>query len=218
MGEIRIVIADDHPLMRDALRRAAESDPDLAVVGEARDGLEAVRLVAARRPDIAVLDIDMPGLDGFAVARALREKGSSAALVFLTVHDDPAFFETALALGAKGYILKDSAASEVVAGIRAVADGRVYTSPSLTKLLVQASRGVPLKAPASSIERLTPTERRVLALVAAYKTSSAIAEELGMSVRTVQTHRANICGRLGIEGSHALMKFALEHAAELAGA
>jgi DNA-binding NarL/FixJ family response regulator len=216
MGEITLVIADDHPLMRDALRRAVESHPDLVVVGEARDGLEALRTIEKRGPDIAVLDVDMPELDGFAVARALREKGARAAVVFLTVHDDPAFFESAMALGAKGYILKDSAASEVVDGIRAVADGRVYTSPSLTKLLVMRSRAEPTKVSAASeIERLTPTERRVLSLVAAYKTSSAIAEELGVSVRTVQTHRANICARLSIEGSHALMKFALEHAAEL---
>ena len=214
MGEIRLVIADDHPLMRDAIRRAVESDPDLEVVGEARDGTEAVRVIQARRPDIAVLDIDMPGLDGFAVARALLDKGVGAAVVFLTVHDDPAFYEMAEAVGAKGYILKDSAAAEVVAGIRAVSEGRVYTSPSLTKVLLARSRE-PKEAP-TGLDRLTPTERRVLALVAAYKTSSAIAEELGISVRTVQTHRANICGRLGIEGSHALMKFALEHASELA--
>jgi len=213
--EIRLVIADDHPLMRDALRRAIEAEPGLTVVAEAGDGREALNAIVEHRPDVAVLDVDMPGLDGFAVARELREKGTAVPIVFLTVHDDPSFFESALELGAKGYILKDSAAADIVAGLRTVADGRVYASPALTSFLFDRSRRPRAEEEPSGIERLTPMERRVLALVAAYKTSSAIAEELGISVRTVQTHRANICGRLGIEGSHALMKFALEHASEL---
>jgi len=211
--EIRLVIADDHPLMRDALRRVIESEAGLRVVAEAGDGAEALKAIEGLAPDIAVLDIDMPGLDGFAVARALREKGLSVAVVLLTVHDDPAFVESALELGVKGYVLKDSAASEIVHSLREVAAGRVYASPALTALLFDRSRQTQREP--SALQRLTPMERRVLALVAEYKTSSAIADELGISVRTVHTHRANICGRLGIEGSHALMKFALENASKL---
>ena len=211
--EIRLVIADDHPLMRDALRRTIEAEPGLQVVAEAGDGKSALKGILEHRPDIAVLDIDMPGLDGFAVARALREQGETIPIVVLTVHDDPAFFETALELGVKGYILKDSRASDIVAGVQAVAAGQVYASPALTTFLFDRGRRPP--AEPTGVDKLTPTERRVLALVAAYKTSSAIAEDLGISVRTVQTHRSNICEKLGIEGSHALMKFALENAAKL---
>jgi DNA-binding NarL/FixJ family response regulator len=215
--EIRLVIADDHPLMRDALRRTIEAEPGLRVVAEAGDGREALQAILDHQPDLAILDIDMPGLDGFAVVRALRDKGQTVPVVVLTVHDDPAFFETALELGVKGYILKDSRASDIVAGVQAVASGQVYASPALTNFLFDRGRrpSAPVPDKTSGIERLTPTERRVLALVAAYKTSSAIAEDLGISVRTVQTHRANICEKLGIEGSHALMKFALENAARL---
>ena len=211
--EIRLVIADDHPLLRQALKQMIEADPGLKVVAEAGNGREALEQVRRLRPDVAVLDVDMPHLDGFEVLRTLKAEGIAVNTIFLTVHNEAGFFREALALGAKGYILKDSAVTDIVSGIRAVADGQPYRSPAL--MTSTADQRPASRSGDSGLELLTPTERRVLALVAAYKTSAAIAEELGASPRTVQTHRANICDKLEIQGNHALMKFALEHASRL---
>jgi DNA-binding NarL/FixJ family response regulator len=215
---IRILLADDHPLIRQGLRQAIESVPDLTVVAEAGDGQTALEQIERLRPDIVVLDVNMPQLDGFAVVRALRERRLAVEIIFLTAYRDHKFFSQALELGAKGYILKDSATTDIVTGIKAVAAGQHFTSPAMTSYLIK--RGHPHTSatePAAELARLTPTERRILTLIAAYKTSKEIADELCISFRTVNTHRANICQKLGIHGNHALMKFAFDHQQELAG-
>jgi DNA-binding NarL/FixJ family response regulator len=203
--ELRLLIADDHPLMRRGLRDAIAEDRQLTVVGEAANGTAA----------LAILDIDMPGLDGFGIVRVLLERKIATDIIFLTVHRDQRLFDEALRLGVKGYVLKDSAASDVLSAIRAVAAGEHYTSPALTSHLVRRRRGEGALATAADLHSLTPTERRVLALLAEYKTSREIGDALHISCRTVQTHRANICSRLDLQGSHALMKFALDHKSEL---
>ena len=214
--EIKVVIADDHPLVRDGLRRALEATANLKLVAEAGDGQTALDRILALKPDVAVLDIDMPALDGFAVARTLREKGSTTALIFLTIHRDEDFFNEALDLGAQGYVLKDSAATDIVTGIKAVTAGEHFTSPAMTSYLINRTRrAADFRRRKPSLNDLTPTERRVLQLIADYKTSKEIADELGVSYRTVETHRANICQKLELKGSHSLMKFALSHKAEL---
>lgn len=214
--EIRIVLADDHPLLRDGLRRALEAATNLKVVAEAEDGQTALERILSLQPDVAVLDIDMPVLDGFAVARALREKGFATALIFLTIHREEDFFNEALDLGAQGYVLKDSAATDIVTGIKAVAAGEHFTSPAMTTYLVNRTRRrAQLRQRKPTLNDLTATERRVLQLIADYKTSKEIAETLGVSPRTVETHRANICTKLELRGSHSLMKFALSHKSEL---
>jgi len=213
--DLRVVIADDHPLMRQGLRQAIEADPRLKVVGEADSGPSALEQIQKLRPAIAILDIDMPVLDGFGVARALREREIPVEIVFLTVYRDERFFNEALRLGAKGYVLKDSAASDIVSGLKAVAAGQHYTSPALTSYLVKSRQASGATAGGGGVSSLTPTERRILALIADYKTSREIGEALHISHRTVQTHRSNICVKLELEGSHALMKFALAHKSEL---
>src|SRR5262245_37391394 len=214
--EIKVVIADDHPLMRDGLRRAIEVAANLKVVAEAGDGQTALDRILALKPDVAVLDIDMPVMSGFDVARALREQGVTTAIIFLTIHREEDFFNEALDLGAQGYVLKDSAASDIVTGIKAVADGQHFTSPAMTSYLVNRSRrATEFRRNKPTLNDLTPTERHVLRLIADYKTSKEIADELGVSHRTIETHRANISTKLELRGSHSLMKFALSHKSEL---
>lgn len=213
-NEIRIVIADDHPIVRQGLRQTIEADPELKVVAEAGDGLKAIELIRQLKPEVAILDIDMPHLDGFGAARAILDQGLPVAIIFLTIHSEEELFHAALELGAFGYVLKDSAVDEIGACIRAVVAGRRYTSLPLTADIAQ-SRSRTNDPLLRAIESLTPTELRILKLLADYQTSKQIADELGISIRTVETHRAHICQKLELKGSHALMKFAVKHKALL---
>jgi DNA-binding NarL/FixJ family response regulator len=215
-AEIRLVIADDHPIVRQGLRQTIEASPGLKVLAEAGDGQAALERIRELRPDIVLLDVDMPKLHGFAVARAVRDESLPVEIIFLTVHSELEFFKKALELEAKGYVLKDCAVTDIVSAIRAVASGQHYTSPTLTSYLVGTRQKPAERNPSGTgIGALTPTERRVLALIADYKTSKQIAEALFVSPKTVQAHRANICLKLDVHGSHALMRFALEHKSEL---
>src|SRR6185503_19282749 len=182
---IRIVIADDHPIFRKGLRQVIESVPDLLVVAEAENGDEALKAIEATRPKVVILDVDMPGKDGFAVAQSLQEKRVAVEIIFLTMHKTEAVFNAALNLGIKGYVLKDSALADVVNAIKAVSSGQNFISPALSTLLLQRSRrATQFAAQTPTINDLTPTERRVLRLVAQSKTNKQIAAELYISVRT----------------------------------
>lgn len=214
--ETRVVIADDHPLIRQALRQVLEREPEVKVVGESGDGKAALLQIETLKPDIAVLDVDMPLLDGMGVLRALREKGLPVEIIFLTVHREADLLEEATNLGAKGYVLKDSAASEVVNAIRTVARGDHYISPGMAGHLVRArQRTANFQQEQAGLKDLTPAERRVLKLISEYKTTKQIADELCVSPRTVEAHRAHISSKLGLHGSLALVKFAMQHASEL---
>jgi len=209
--KIRIVLADDHPIVRQGLRLVIERDPRLQVVAEANDGEEALAQIQVLKPDIVVLDIDMPKLDGFAVAGELQRARSAAEIVFLTLHSEEDFFHEAMDTGAKGYILKQSAITEIVNGIKAVASGQHYVTPSLTGyLLNRRQRTQQLTEELPGLSSLTPTEHRILQLVAASKSSKEIAEELFIHYRTVENHRTNICQKLGLSGPNALLKFAMQ--------
>lgn len=208
--EIKVVIADDHPIFRRGLCQIIESDPSIKVVAEADDGEAALVAVQEHVPQVAVIDVDMPNRDGFDVMQTIRAKRLPVAVIFLTMHKDERIFNKALDLGVTGYVLKDSAITEIVAGIKAVAAGQNYVSPALsTSLLKRATRAT--TPPPPGLDNLTPTERRVLKLIAEYKTSKEIATELFISIRTVEHHRANISTKLELKGSHALLKFALDH-------
>ena len=214
--EIHIVIADDHPIFRQGLRQVIEKDRQLKVLAEAEDGEAALELIRQHQPQVAVLDLDMPRLDGFAVARRMRDERLPAAIIFLTMYQDEMHFNEALNLGAKGYLIKDSAAADVVNCIKAVAAGQNYISPALSTLLLnRGRRAASLPQQQTGFDSLTPTERRVLRLLAEYKTSKEIAADLGVSARTIENHRANICVKLDLHGSHALVKFAIEHKSEI---
>jgi DNA-binding NarL/FixJ family response regulator len=212
----RIVIADDHPIFRQGLRQIIERDPTLTVVGEAEDGAAALSLIQTERPDLAILDVDMPTLDGFRVARALAASRLDVPLIFLTMHMDEGLFNEALDLNARGYVLKDTAISDLLQCVRAVLAGGNFISAQLTSLLLKRrNAGAGLLRQNPGLGDLTPTERRVLMLIADDKTNREIAEEMFISVRTVESHRANISQKLDLRGAHALLKFALAHKSEL---
>ena len=201
-------------MIRHGLRQAIEANAAWQIVGEAEDGDRALELIAQLRPAIAVLDISMPGRTGFEVAQSLRQKQIPTQIIFLTMYREEDFFQRALDLEVRGYVLKDSAVIDVISAITAVSGGEHYTSPALTSYLIKnRSAGTTLAPPEHGLglHLLSPTERRVLELIAEYKTSKDIAEELSTSPRTVETHRTNISQKLGLHGRHALMKFALEH-------
>lgn len=209
MKEVRVLIADDHALLRHGLRQVIEAAEEMKVVCEANNGRDALEQARSLRPDVAILDVDMPVLDGFGAARAMRQLEPRVEVIFLTVHRERDLLSEALELGAKGYVLKDSAISDIISAVRAVAAGQHYTSPALISHLVDRGSRSTKDTQAAGIQSLTQTERRILKLIAEYKTSKQIADELFVSHRTVQTHRTNICQKLNLEGNHALMKFAL---------
>ena len=214
--DLTVMIADDHPIFRRGLREVIEGDGGLSVVGEAGDGEAALRLAEERRPAVAVLDIDMPRMSGFELVGEFGRRHLPVAVVFLSMHKDESMFNEALRLGVRGYVLKDSAATDIVAGIRAVAAGQHFISPALsTYLIKRGERQAALTREQPGLGALTPAERRVLKLIADNKTSREIAAELFVSHRTVENHRTNICQKLGLHGSHSLLKFALEHKSEL---
>ena len=214
--EIRLVIADDHPLLRQGLRQVIESDSRLKVLAEAGDGKTAWERIETLQPDVAVLDIEMPELTGFDLVRAMRAKKIEVEVVFLTMYKDEDMFKEALDLGAKGYVLKDSAITEIVGCIHTVAAGRHYISPAISSFLIgRSTRSADLVKQKPSLNDLTPTERRILRLIAETKTSKEIAAELFISHRTVENHRSNICQKLDLQGSHSLIKFAFDHKSQL---
>jgi DNA-binding NarL/FixJ family response regulator len=206
---IRILIADDHPVVRKGLRMAIEEDVGLAIVAEAAEGEAALALIEKLLPHVAVLDVDMPKLDGFGVAQEIRKRQLPVEMIFLTMHAQEDLLRAALDLGAKGYILKDSALLEIVAAVRAVAAGQPYLNSILTLRLLERQSLAP--AQNSLADRLTPTERRIVHLIACDKSSKEIGAELSIHYRTVENHRTNICRKLGLEGANALLRFALQN-------
>jgi DNA-binding NarL/FixJ family response regulator len=206
-GQIRVLIADDHPVVRKGLRMAIEEDAGLTIVAEAENGEVALVLIEQLLPNVAVLDLDMPKLGGFGTAREIRKRQLQVEMIILTMHAQEDLLREALDLGVKGYILKDSALLEIVAAIRSVAAGEPHLNSTLTARLLQR-QAQPQNSPA---DRLTPTERRILQLIAADKSSKEIGEALSIHYRTVENHRTHICRKLGLEGANALLRFALQN-------
>ena len=215
-NEITIVIADDHPIFRRGLRMIIQSQELLNIVAEADNGKDALESIKRSAPDVAVLDVNMPEMTGFDVVRELRKTKLATEFIFLTMHKDEAMFNTSMDLGVKGYLLKESAVEDITEGIKAVAAGENFISAALATFLFNRSRrNATFVAANLSINDLTATERRVLKMIADDKTSREIADQLSISVRTVERHRQNICDKLEIHGSNALMKFALANKEQL---
>lgn len=202
---IRVVLADDHALVRDGLRAVLAREPDIQVVGEAADGRDALRVVETAKPDVAVLDLSMPLLNGLDVARQLvaQERGPRAILI--TMHAEDRYVLDALRAGVRGYVLKKQAAADLVRAIREVAEGRVYLSPGVGAAVADAIR---TGGPAPD-ERLTPREREVLQLVAEGKTTKEIAAILKVSVKTADAHRTHLMQKLDIHDIAGLTRCAL---------
>lgn len=212
---INVLIADDHPIFRSGLRLIIEADSLLRVVGEAEDGESALACIRALQPDVAVLDIDMPPPDGLAVARQVRTEGLSVETIFLTMHNEEDLLNAALDAGVKGFIVKDGAANELNACIKAVAAGKNFISPTLSGHLLKRRSKPDTPAERSAISSLTTAERRVLLMISESMSNKEIAEKMFISVRTVEHHRSNICTKLDLTGKNALLTFALTHKSEL---
>ncbi len=216
--EIKIIIVDDHPIFRKGLRQVIEADARLKVIAEAENGVIALELIEELKPTVVVADVNMPQMGGLELARKIKEKNLQAALVFLTMHKDETMFNAAMDLNVNGYVLKDNAVTDITDCIKSVASGKPYITPSLTEYLFNRSRKTAaFKEQANNLNSLTKTERRVLKLIAEEKTSREIGELLFIHPRTVDNHRTNICTKLDIHGSNALLRFALTHKSELNG-
>ena len=214
--QINVLIADDHPIFRSGLRSIIEADALLKVVGEAEDGAAALACMRACQPDVAVLDMNMPPPDGLAVARQVQEERLPVQTIFLTMHNEEELLNAALDAGVKGFIVKDGAANELTACIKAVAAGKNFISPALSgHLLKRRSKPDTPTTDTSALNDLTAAERHVLFLVSESMSSKEIAEKMFISVRTVEHHRSNICAKLELTGKNALLSFALTHKSEL---
>lgn len=207
---ITILIADDHPIVRSGLRTVLDKHPELKVVHEAENGDSALQLIRQAKPDVAIVDVEMPVMDGFGVARATQDEDLAVHLIFMTMHKDEQTFNKAMDLGVRGFVLKENAVADIVSAIGLVMEGKHYISPSLSEYLMQRSRPQ-THTPSSTIDDLTPAEKNILTLIAEQKTTKTIADELFISPKTVEKHRSNICTKLNLHGAYALLKFAMEN-------
>ena len=210
MNPIRVLLADDHKLIRAGLRLVVDQQPDLSVVGEADDGRQAVELAKSLKPNVVVMDIGMPNLNGIEAARQIRAIRPNAAVVMLSMHSDEGYVLRALGAGARAYLLKDSATTDLVQAIHAVVEGKLFFSPAVSKVLLQDyMRKLQRSGAEDSYDLLSPREREVLQLVAEGKSNKEVSSLLNLSVYTVETHRAKIMQKLNLKGVPELILYAV---------
>lgn len=199
MTPIRVILADDHAVVREGTRQLLEREPDIQVVGEATNGSEAVRMVEQLRPKVVVMDVRMPGMGGVEATKAIKSRFTDVEVLVMTAYEDDEFVFTLLEAGASGYLLKTAPVKELVKAIREVAEGQSALDPSIArKVLRQFTDGGPRKKQEEFYEALTEREQEVLRLLAEGKTNKEIAEVLVISDRTVQTHLSNIFSKMGV--------------------
>jgi DNA-binding NarL/FixJ family response regulator len=204
-----IVLADDHPVVRQGMRALLEAEPDFRVIGEAGDGLEAASLVERLQPDVLVLDLMMPGLSGLETARQVRQRAPRTRVVILSMHADESYVLEALRHGAVGYLLKTSNPTDLVLAVREVAAGRRYLGPPLSERAIEAYIEKTGETPLDPYETLTAREREVLHLSVLGHSNAAIADRLGISPRTVETHRAHVMDKLNLRNQADLIGYAI---------
>ena len=210
MSPIRVLLADDHKMIRAGLRLVLEQQSDITVAGEANDGREAVALAQQLKPSVVVLDVGMPNLNGIEAALQIKEAQPDTAIVMLSMHSDEGYILRALRAGALGYILKDSAEADLVAAVRAVAEGKSFFSPKVSRILLEDyMRKLRKSGGEDSYDLLSAREREILQLVAEGKSSKEVANLLHLSVYTVETHRANIMQKLNLRGIPELILYAV---------
>jgi two-component system, NarL family, response regulator NreC len=209
-GKIRILLADDHNVMRRGLRLLLESQPEFSVVGEASDGRQAVEQAEAVQPDVVVLDIAMPNLSGIEAAQRIIASRPDTAIVILSMHSDEGYVLRALKAGAKGYLLKDSVEGDLIEAIKAVRAGKTFFSPEVSKMLVEDYvREIRSRGFEDSYELLTSREREILQLLAEGKSNKEIAGSLNLSVYTVESHRRNLSDKLNFHSLADLVLYAV---------
>ena len=207
---IRILLADDHTVMRRGLRLLLESRPEFAVVAEAADGRQAVEQAATTRPDVAVLDIAMPNLSGIEAAQRINAALPDTAIVMLSMHSDEGYLLRALKAGAKGYLLKDSAEGDLIDAIKSVRQGKTFFSPEVTRILMEDYiREIRTRGAEDTYDLLTPREREILQLLAELKSNKEIAQLLNLSLYTVETHRRNLQEKLNLHSFAELILYAV---------
>ncbi len=212
MVRIRILIADDHTVLRAGLRMLIGAQPDMEVVGEAANGDAAVRKALETSPDVVLLDITMPGSGGLKAIELIREECPTSRVLVLTMHDVPAYLRSALAAGAAGYVVKSAADTELLSAIRSVHRGRPALDPTLAATVVQGALGKRVSGVQARgrLNLLSPREREVLDLVAQGYTNQQVADRLGLSVKTVETYRTRLVEKLGLRSRADLVRYAVD--------
>lgn len=208
-AKIRLVVADDHAILRSGLRMLINAQPDMEVVGEAEDGIEATRVIQSVNPNVAILDVTMPRSGGLDAIKEIVARNRSIRILLLTMHEEPAYLRTALAAGAAGYVLKKSVDADLLSAIRAVHRGRTYVDSELAEILVRdaISRDSGTDSAAGSV--LSDRELQVLKLVAEGFSSREIAEQIYISTKTVETYRARFAEKLGLKSRAQIVRYAL---------
>lgn len=210
MKPIRILLADDHTVMRRGIRLLLESQPEFSVVAEASDGRQAVQQAEATLPDVAVMDIAMPNLSGIEAAQRIASAQPNTAIVILSMHSDEGYVLRALKVGAKGYLLKDSAEGDLIEAIKAVHQGKTFFSPEISKMLVEDYvREIRTRGAEDTYDLLTSREREILQLLAERKSNKEIAQALNISVYTIETHRRNLHEKLNLHSLAELILYAV---------
>lgn len=210
--KIKIIIADDHPIFRNGLKQIIAEDDGIEIIGVAENGEKALRLIDELTPEIAVLDIDMPKMTGLQVLKSLKNSNSKTKVIFLTVFSSEDIFDESMELGVSGYVLKDCAANDIIECIHKVVNDNYYISPSISNLLInRRNKFKKLEAENPTLNNLTKTEIIILKLISEGKTSREIGDELFISYKTVENHRANMSNKLNLKGSLSLIKFAIEN-------
>lgn len=213
--KIKILIADDHPIFRKGLTSVLLNEKNIQIIAEASDGEETLELIKKYLPDIAILDIEMPKLTGFEVARKLFEDEISVKVIFLTAYRDEHLFNKALDMGVKGYVLKDNAVIDIINCISAVDQNKYFISPLISEFLVNRKNKEIARLEKVDLTQLTPAEKKVLLLIAEGKSNKEMAQVLFNSIKTIENHRSSICKKLSLSGSHSINKFAIRFKSSL---
>jgi DNA-binding NarL/FixJ family response regulator len=213
---ITILIADDHPIFRRGLCSLFAESPDISIIAETGEGGRVLELVREKKPDVLLLDLNMPGTDGIDIAASIQREALQTKTIALTMHQEEEIFNKVMDLGVHGYVLKESATVEIHDAIKAVVASNYFVSPSLSKyLLRRRGQATSLLRQHPGLQTLTVAEKNILKLIAENKTSKEISQALSISIRTVDNHRFNICNKLDLHGTNALLRFALENKSSL---
>ncbi len=212
MRKIKVIIADDHPVMRSGVKSVLLNNSTIEILAEAKDGEEAYNLILKHQPDVALIDVEMPKMTGLEIVRRISTEDIKTRFIFLTMYKEEDMFNEAMDVGAFGYVLKENAVEDVLESVKIVAEGRHYISPMISGYLVNRLNKLnTLSQKSPSVNDLTKAERIILKHISLEKTTQQIADELHISYKTVENHRNNISKKLRLSGSHSLVKFAISN-------